>query len=108
MSLTPVTTRSRSKHQGQGIFEVGLMVFAATVEMLLERRLYDSNYERLTQSIKRKDKKNMHDVSVVDDTVQLDNKNDTDNDTIIDTDNDTLYKQVTWIDHGPQRINYGD
>ena len=57
----------------------------------------------------------MNDVSVVDATVQLDNKkvqldnkNDTDNDTIIDTDNDTSNKHVTWINHGPQRINYGD
>ena len=57
----------------------------------------------------------MNDVSVVDATirldnkkVQLDNKNDTDNDTIIDIDNDTLNKHVTWINHGPQTINYGD
>ena len=84
---------------------------------MLERRLDDPNYERLTQSTKRKDKKNMNDVSVVDATVRLDNKNDTDSDTIIDTDNDTSNKQVTWNDHGPQlncgsmndiqRINYG-
>ena len=83
---------------------------------VLQRRLDDSNYERLTQSIKRKAKKNMNDVSVVDATVQLDNKkvrldnkNDTDNDTIIiDTDNDTSKPQVTWVDHGPQQTNYGD
>ena len=75
---------------------------------MLEQSLDNFNYERLTQSINRKDKKNMNYVSVVDAKVQLDNKNDTDNDTIIDTDNDTLYKQMTWIDHGPQRINYDD
>ena len=74
---------------------------------VLERRLDDSNYERLTQSTKRKDNKNMNDVSVVDVTVQLNDKNDTDSDTIIDTDNDTSNKQVTWNDHGPQ-LNYGD
>ena len=52
----------------------------------------------------------MNDVSVVDSKVQLDDKNDTDtdNDTIIDTDNDTSNKHVTWFDHGPQRITYGD
>ena len=49
----------------------------------------------------------MNDVSVVDSKVRLDNKNDTDNDTIIDTDNDTSKQNVTWIDHGPQQINYG-
>ena len=75
---------------------------------VLEQRLDDSNYDRLTQSIKRKEQKNMNDVSVVDSKVQLDNKNDTDNDTIIDTDNDTSNKHVTWFDHGPQQINYGD
>ena len=81
---------------------------------VLERRLDDSNYERLTQSIKRKAKKNMNDVSAVDSTVRLDNKkvrldnNDTDDDTIIDTDNDTSKQHVTWVDHGPQQINYGD
>ena len=50
----------------------------------------------------------MNDLSVVDSKVQLDNKNDTDNATIIDTDNDTLNKHVTWFNHGPQRITYGD
>ena len=50
----------------------------------------------------------MNDVSVVDSKVQLDNKNDTDDDTIIDTDNDTSKQHVTWVDHGPQQINYGD
>ena len=50
----------------------------------------------------------MNDVSVVDSKVRLDNKNDTDNDTIIDTDNDTSNKHVTWFDHGQQRITYGD
>ena len=50
----------------------------------------------------------MDDVSVVDSKVRLDNKNDTDNDTIIDTDNDTSKQNVTWIDHGPQQITYGD
>ena len=74
---------------------------------LLERKLNNSNYERLTQSIKRKDKKNTNDASVIDATVQLDNKNDTDSDTIIDTDNDTLIKKVALNDHGPQS-NYGD
>ena len=75
---------------------------------VLERRLDDSNYERLTQLIKRKAKKNMNDVSVVDSKVRLHNKNDTDNDTIIDTDNDTSKQHVIWVDHGPQQINYGD
>ena len=50
----------------------------------------------------------MNDVSVVDSKLQFDNKNDTDDDTIIDTDNDTLKQHVTWVDHGPQQIIYGD
>ena len=75
---------------------------------VLERRLDDSNYDRLTQSIKKKEQKNMNDVSVVDPKVRLDNKNDTDNDTIINTDNDTSNKHVTWFNHGPQIITYGD
>ena len=49
----------------------------------------------------------MNDVSVVDSKVRLDDKNDTDNDTIIDTDNDTSKQHLTWVDHGPQQINYG-
>ena len=40
----------------------------------------------------------MNDVLVVDATV--DNKNDTDSDTIIDTDNDTSIKKLTWNKHG--------
>ena len=50
----------------------------------------------------------MNDVSVVDPKVRLDNKNDTNNDTIFDTDNDISNKHVTWFDHGPQRITYGN
>ena len=68
---------------------------------VLERRLDDSNYDRLTQSTKGKDNKNMNDVSITDATV--DNKNDTDS----DTDNDTSIKKLTWNEHGLQS-NYGD
>ena len=47
----------------------------------------------------------MNDVSVVDSKVQL---NDTKDDTNNDTDNDTSNNQVTWFNHGQQRITYGD
>ena len=50
----------------------------------------------------------MNDMSVADPKVRLDSKNDTDNDNIIDTDNDTSNRHVTWFNHGPQRITYGD
>ena len=75
---------------------------------MLERMLEDSNYDCLTQLIKRKEQKKMNDVSVVDSKVQLNDKNDTKDDTNNDTDNDTSKKHVTWFDHGPQRITYGD
>ena len=50
----------------------------------------------------------MNDMSVVDSKVQLNDKNDTENNTNNDTDNDTSKKHVTWFDHGPQQITYGD
>ena len=75
---------------------------------VLERRLEDPNYDSLTQLIKRKGQKKMNDVSVVDSKVQLNDKNDTKDDTNNDTDNDTSKKHVTWFDHGPQQITYGD
>ena len=76
---------------------------------VLERRLDGSNYDRLNQSIKRKEQKKMNVVSVVDSKVQLNDKNNTKDDTNNNTDNDTSNeKHVTWFDHGPQRITYGD
>ena len=86
---------------------------------MLERRLEDPNYDSLTQSTKRKEKKEMNDVSVVvvDSTVAdsidtvvrpIDAKvqsNDTNNDTDNDTSNNN---RVTWSEHAQQRITYGD
>ena len=72
---------------------------------LLERRLDDSNYESLTQSIKRKEK-NMNDVLITD-AATVDTENDTGSDTDIDNNNDILISKVTWNEHGLQST-YGD
>ena len=74
---------------------------------VLERRLDDPNYDSLTQSTKRKEQKEMNDVSVVDSKVRIkDNSTVQSNDTNNDTDNDT--SSVKWSNHAQQRITYGD
>ena len=84
---------------------------------VLERRLEDPNYDSLTQSTKRKEKKEMNDVSVVvvdsvdtvvrpvaETTVESDtDTNDTDNDPNDNSNDD----RVTWSNHAQQRT-YSD
>ena len=84
---------------------------------VLERRLDDPNYDSLTQSTKRKEKKEMNDVSVVvvdsvdtvvrpvaEATVESDtDTNDTDNDPNDNSNDD----RVTWSNHAQQRT-YSD
>ena len=75
---------------------------------VLERRLDDPNYDSLTQSIKRKEQKEMNDVSVVDSKVQIEDISNSivqSNDTNNDTENDT--SNVTWSNHAQQRT-YSD
>ena len=82
---------------------------------VLERRLDDPNYDSLTQLTKRKEQKEMNDVSVVDSKVRIKDtvgqicdstvqSNDTNNDTDNDTSNDNY---VTWSNHAQQRT-YSD
>ena len=72
---------------------------------MLERRLDDPNYDSLTQSTKRKEQKEMNDVSVVDLKVRIKDSTVQSNDTNKDTDNDT--SNVTWSNHAQQRT-YSD
>ena len=83
---------------------------------MIEQQLYNSSYENLTQSNKRKEKRN-DDVLVIDTTVDTNFDNDTTINNNIN-DNDNSNKNLTWNVHGfqstygdingLQHINYGD